>query len=544
MGRTIVVLSGAVSSGKSTLAERLVERCGGTRFSTRALLMRTLGADADAERGALQAAGEDLDETTGGAWVADALAREIAGLPEDALIVIDSVRMAGQIEALRRAYNRSVIHIHLTAADEELERRYERRKGTTEVVELANYGDVRKSKTEAAIDSLIDEADVVIDTVRCSANDVEVRASAHLGLVARETEQLVDVIVGGEYGSEGKGNIAYHLAPEYDLLMRVGGPNAGHTIYGPNGELITHRSLPSGTLASDETQLLLGPGTVLHVETLLDEIAQCGGIEADRLTIDPGAMIISDEDIAAESGDGGGVKQLIGSTGRGVGAATARRILDRGKPIVLAGDIPELRPFTRRTSAEILEAALRDGRRILLEGTQGTELSIFHGPYPYVTSRDTSVAGTLAEAGLAPRNVRKVVMVCRTYPIRVANPDGEKTSGPMSQEIDWETVAERSGLDAETLKENERGSVSRRLRRVAEFDWTLLRKSAHLNGATDIALTFADYLAKSNQDARRFEQLHRDTIMFIEEVERVAGAPVSLISTRFHTRSIIDRRRW
>jgi len=102
----------------------------------------------------------------------------------------------------------------------------------------------------------------------------------------------------------------------------------------------------------------------------------------------------------------------------------------------------------------------------------------------------------------------------------------------------------RSGHDADELKANERGSVSGKLRRVAEFDWELLRRSAHLNGPTDIALTFADYLDKENQKARRFEQLTEPTIMFIEEVERVAGAPVSLISTRFHTRSVIDRRSW
>jgi adenylosuccinate synthase len=90
----------------------------------------------------------------------------------------------------------------------------------------------------------------------------------------------------------------------------------------------------------------------------------------------------------------------------------------------------------------------------------------------------------------------------------------------------------------------ERGSVSGKLRRVGEFDWVLLEKSVRLNAPTDIALTFADYLDKRNREARRFEQLTEPTIRFVEEVERVAGAPVTLISTRFHTRSIIDRRSW
>ena len=233
----------------------------------------------------------------------------------------------------------------------------------------------------------------------------------------------------------------------------------------------------------------------------------------------------------------------IGSTGKGVGIATARRITDRGRVVGLARDSPELRPFTTRTATEVLEQALASGHRVLLEGTQGTSLILYHGSYPYVTSRDTSVAGTVAEAGIAPRRVRKVVMVCRTYPIRVEDPPGS-TSSPMSQEIDWETVAARSGYEADTLKATERGSVSGRLRRVGELGWQLLRRNSHLNGATNIALTFVDYLDRRNEQVRRFEQLQPETIRFIEEVECVAGAQVSLISTRFHPRSIIDRRRW
>jgi len=91
---------------------------------------------------------------------------------------------------------------------------------------------------------------------------------------------------------------------------------------------------------------------------------------------------------------------------------------------------------------------------------------------------------------------------------------------------------------------NERTSTTNRERRVGEFDWVLLRQAASLNAPTDIALTFADYIAAENAHARRYDQLTLDTIRFIEEVERVAAAPVSLISTRFDFRSIIDRRSW
>src|SRR5438445_1583364 len=103
-------------------------------------------------------------------------------------------------------------------------------------------------------------------------------------------------------------------------------------------------------------------------------------------------------------------------------------------PPELARDIPDLKPFIRDTF-EVLEEAFFNRKRVLLEGTQGTGLSLYHGNYPHVTSRDTTVAGCLAEAGISPSRVRKVVIVCRTYPIRVQSPDGQGlTSGPMSQE--------------------------------------------------------------------------------------------------------------
>jgi adenylosuccinate synthase len=273
-------------------------------------------------------------------------------------------------------------------------------------------------------------------------------------------------------------------------------------------------------------------------------------------------MIIEDGDVTGEVG----LVKDIASTGQGVGWATARRIIGRGSystvspvesrrtrkkgisiqdiKVRLAKDIKELRPFIRPTYEE-LEKAYSAGKKIFLEGTQGTGLSLFHGLYPHVTSRDTTVAGCLAEAGISPSLVRKVVMVCRTYPIRVGNaPSTGKTSGPMAQEISLKEISRRSGIPLKELEKTERTSTTNRERRIAEFDWTLIRKAASLNAPTDIALSFVDYIQSVNKDARRFDQLTEDTIRFIEEVERVTTAPVSLISTRFHSRSIIDRRTW
>jgi adenylosuccinate synthase len=114
----------------------------------------------------------------------------------------------------------------------------------------------------------------------------------------------------------------------------------------------------------------------------------------------------------------------------------------------------------------------------------------------------------------------------------------------MGIEIDWKVVSKRSGIPLRQLEDTEKTSTTHRRRRVAEFDWELLRRASALNGPTDIALAFADYLNRKNEDARRFEQLDTPTINFIEELQRVAAAPVSLVSTRFDFRSIIDRRAW
>ena len=104
----------------------------------------------------------------------------------------------------------------------------------------------------------------------------------------------------------------------------------------------------------------------------------------------------------------------------------------------------------------------------------------------------------------------------------------------MSQEISLEAISERSGILLEELERTERTSTTGRERRIGEFDWGLLRKAASLNSPTDIALTFSDYLTIKNRDAKRFEQLHPETINFIQEIERVSGARVSLIATGFN----------
>ena len=540
MAKQILILTGQVSSGKTTLGNNLAQKFGFRALKTKDYLARLAGSEA-MERGAMQQLGEQLDEDTRGEWVRDALLVELNSLGPDARVVVDAARIPEQIEAIRRAIPQRVVHIHLHAPAEELSRRYLRR-SQEGFKEFASYDEVGKNKTESHVSTLADTADVVIDTTRCTEADVVVRTAAHLGLYARQYLPLVDVVVGGEYGSEGKGHIASYIAPEYDVLVRVGGPNAGHTVLDYPSTYIFHH-LPSGSKAS-RADLIIGPGAVINVPGILSEIADCS-VTPERLSIAPQVMIIETADREKETQ----LVRDIASTGSGVGSATARRILGRSTSLVsptvrLARDVPEIRPFIRDTQ-EVLERAFAEGKKVLLEGTQGAGLSLYHGRYPHVTSRDTTVGGTLAEAGISPRHVRRVVMVCRTYPIRVGDaPETGATSGYLSQPMTWEQVSERSGIALEELTNRERTSTTKRERRVGEFDWELVRRSAYLNGPTDIALTFADYINQQNADARRFEQLTGETIRFINEIERVTSATVSLISTRFHSRSIIDRRTW
>ncbi len=131
MDRTVLVLSGQVGTGKSTLARRLISRYQGHRISTHELLSERLGDSAIEERGALQEAGERLDRRTKGTWVRDAVQRRIDALPQDALVIIDAVRIKPQLDALREAYGRQLVHLHLGAPLDVLEQRYVDRAQTT-----------------------------------------------------------------------------------------------------------------------------------------------------------------------------------------------------------------------------------------------------------------------------------------------------------------------------------------------------------------------------------------------------------------------------
>ena len=536
MSPKAIVLSGKIGSGKTTLANRLSFKPGFVLLKSKVLIREKL-SQSPVDRRGWQRAGDRFERETAGRWISDALNRKILSDPSFVTVVIDSVKTVNQIEHIRKGGG-SVLHIQLKASSDTLEARYQ---GRPSAGEMAAYEELERNQTERRVEALAAMADVVIDTDRCSAEDVYARIAARIEVRTSTSIPLVDVLVGGQYGSEGKGNIANYLAPEYDILVRVGGPNAGHVVFRAGDSPYTFRQLPSGALANRDAILVVGGGAVVSLPDLLREIAELS-ISVGKLIVDPQAMIIGQQDIDWETSN---LKEQIGSTAQGVGRATARKILNRqpGSDVQLARDIPDLKHYIH-DSVEFFADALSSGKRIMLEGTQGTSLSIHHGHYPHVTSRVTTAAGCLAEAGISARHTRRVVLVCRTYPIRVGNTQAGNTSGYMNKEITLEEISRRSGVPLDDLIRTEKGSVSRRPRRIAEFDWAQLRRSLVLNGPTDIALTFVDYVDYGNRKAYRYEQLSPETLRFVEEVEKVSGVPVSILSTAFEERNVIDRRMW
>jgi adenylosuccinate synthase len=328
------------------------------------------------------------------------------------------------------------------------------------------------------------------------------------------TPMGVSIVVGGQYGSEGKGKVAQHFARSRDAraVVRVGGTNSGHTSLGGEGEREVLRQLPTSALDPD-ILCVLAAGSYIDLEILTGEIDRLA-LPAERLVIDPGAMIITPADRDAERASD--LRQRIGSTASGTGEAVARRTR-RLSAEDLAGAQPELAPYLAPVRP-LLREMLDDGEHIVIEGTQGFGLSLLHSPhYPKTTSRDTTAAGALAETGLSPLDVQEVVLVLRSFPIRVAG-----DSGPFgAPETTWAQIALESGHHGELA---EITSVTRKLRRVARFDPLIVREAIAANNPSVIVLNHIDHVdvaARGGLTARASE--------FLTDVEARIGRRVDLL---------------
>lgn len=332
----------------------------------------------------------------------------------------------------------------------------------------------------------------------------------------------VSVVVGGQYGSEGKGKVALALARQErgeSVTVRVGGPNSGHTGYDREGRRWVLRQLP--VAAVDGAHLIVLPaGSYIDPELFLAEVASLG-LTAEDIAISPRARVITPEHVRHERA--WQISTSIGSTGTGTGAAVVAAIqrgaLNSGPRAVFATDDDRLRPFVKSTT-DLLQAALKEGRRVIVEGTQGFGLSPLHSPHwPNVTSRDTTAAAFMAEAGLSPFDVDDITLVIRSWPIRVAG-----NSGPLELETDWETVTKESG-SPEDIREFT--SVTKKLRRVGRFECDIVKQAIAVNRPTRVVLNHVDYI-----DWRcRAETLTSTAWEFINYVEQGLARDVDWVGT-------------
>jgi adenylosuccinate synthase len=300
----------------------------------------------------------------------------------------------------------------------------------------------------------------------------------------------VSIVVGGQFGSEGKGKVALEIVrrdPTTAAVIRVGGTNSGHTAIGADRETYSLRQLPAASV-DRSVQVILPAGSYIDLNVFKDELKRLR-LGPERVSISPMARIITDEhrrwERAAELGP------AIGSTQSGTGAAVIAMIA-RGAPgfalhSVQADAVSELQPFLNDTTSTI-RSLLNAGRRVVIEGTQGFGLSVLQGGYwPKATSRDTSAAGFLAEAGLSPRDVDDVTMVIRCHPIRVAG-----DSGPLTGETTWERIAAEAGLP---LDYQEYTTVTGKVRRVGRFDPDIVRRAIAVNQPSRVVLNHLDVMS-------------------------------------------------
>ncbi len=328
------------------------------------------------------------------------------------------------------------------------------------------------------------------------------------------------VVVGGFFGDEGKGKIISYLAIKDNpkIIVRGGaGPNAGHTIR-DGDKVYKVRMLPSGFLNKD-AKVMIGPGVVINPDILKKEIQDFN--VSGRSFIDKQCGIIEETHLTRDSK--GELKEKIGSTGSGTGPANADRAM---RVLKLAKDIDSLSALVIDVP-QAINSALSANENILVEGTQGTFLSLWHGTYPFVTSKDVTASGICADVGLGPTKVDEVIVVFKSYVTRVG-------TGPLENELSLEEV-EKKGW-------SEFGTVTGRQRRAANFDFNLARRAIMLNGATQICITKLDVLFPDCASKNSFDDLSKDAKAFIKNIEDELDTPVTIIGTGPDIIDVIDRR--
>ena len=402
-----------------------------------------------------------------------------------------------------------------------------------------------------------------------------------------------DLIVGIQWGDEGKGKIVDRLACEYDMVCRSqGGHNAGHTIWVDGVKFALHL-VPSGVL-NPEAINVVGNGVVLSPESIIKEMEQFEGLEGRLFISDKAHLNLYYHALVDQAKERLKGDKAIGTTGKGIGPAYADKINRTGfrvgellNPAKLTSGIIEyfeqnrqifdiyeiatpvesellaelegykakLAPFITDTT-QLVWKALDENKRILLEGAQGTLLDIDHGTYPYVTSSATVSAGACTGLGINPKDIGKVIGIVKAYCTRVGN-------GPFPSE-DFGDDGQRLGEQG-----HEFGTTTGRARRCGWFDAVATRHAARLNGCDELALMKLDVLDgfdevklcvayelngetidympsdldsvkpiyktfkgwNNSVGARTFDALPKDAQDFVNTIQEISKTKVGIIST-------------
>ena len=370
----------------------------------------------------------------------------------------------------------------------------------------------------------------------------------------------VSVVLASQAGSCGKGKFIGYLAQkdDIDIAMNNFMSNAGHTYVDDSNGIVMTQHLPT-SIVNYDTTLYIGPGAAITPKILFDEIIKYRNIIRGRtITINPRAMVIIPEHAERE-------RALIrsGSTFKGCGMAQADKIM-RVPDIKLFGDWFKYTDWSSmmdspedvRTIIDTIEVEdsmvsinhlIDCGYSMMIEGSQGCDLDINYGlPYPNTTSRQCHAGQLVADCGISPLLVDDIIMIMRPYPIRISNKTNiglTISSGDYgsAKEITWDIVKERCDAP-DGVQLGEMTTVTKKMRRVFEMNWSRLDYVTALNRPTQIALNFAQYLDWGALGCKSLNKLPIKVRDFIDKVEDCTNVRVTLIGTGAKNDEIIDLR--
>lgn len=354
--------------------------------------------------------------------------------------------------------------------------------------------------------------------------------------------RTLEVVVGAQFGSEAKGHVVQRLTERaqrdnrHTQVVRVAGPNAGHTGYDAAGQAWALRQVPVAAVTDGPAVLGVAAGSEIDLPVLLDEydrLRDAGLFSNKMLWVSGEATMIDDGDKAQE----GGVELVgrIGSTGKGIGAARANRLMRvQGKRLI--DDQNALDELAKRGipvahSNHDVAGGMDANGHLIIEGTQGYGLGLRAGHYPQCTSSDCRAIDFMAMAGVHPWQFRKteVWAVARIFPIRVAG-----NSGPLKNETTW----------AELGLPEEKTTVTKKVRRVGMPDWDLVRDAVRANGGAPVvtlAVTMVDQIFPFMKDRGFYDAWEGDESIsvanmdavsaYLNDIQRQTGAQVGMITT-------------